>query len=240
MISLAALREAVPRPADLRNPDAYVAGHLLYRALFAEGFTMLPARRGRALYRLAREVDRNHVPGDLVDCGVWNGGSTALLSAGAPTRTVWAFDSFEGLPEPGPLDGQKSEGRGGTLRGSEPRVREAMARFGNASRLHVVKGWFEDTFPSVRHRIEAISVLHVDGDWFDSVRLTLENFYDRVAPGGYIVLDDYGGWEGACRAADLFRREEEIDAPLEVVDASGRFWRKPHAAASGMRKPVAG
>jgi O-methyltransferase len=140
---------------------------------------------------------------------------------------VWAFDSFEGLPEPGPLDGPLSEGRAGTLQGSEERVRKAVARHGNDRRLRIVKGWFQDTFPSAREEIESIAVLHVDGDWFDSVLLTLETFYDRVSPGGYVVIDDYGGWQGARSATDLFRSREGVFAPLEVIDDSGRYWQKP-------------
>ena len=227
MKSRAAVREALPTASDLKQPWIYVGGHRRYRSLFAEHFTMLPARRGRALYRLARQVEREDVPGDLVDCGVWNGGSTALLSAGAPGRRVWAFDSFEGLPAPGALDGPRSEGRAGTLQGSPERVREAVARYGNDAGLRIVKGWFEDTFPATQEEIGAIAVLHVDGDWFSSVSLTLEAFYERVSAGGYVVIDDYGGWEGARAAVDGFRSRRGIVAPLEVVDDSGRFWRKP-------------
>jgi O-methyltransferase len=227
MKSRAAVREALPSASDLKQPWTYVVGHRLYRMLFTDDLTMLPARRGRALYRLARQVERDGVLGDLVDCGVWNGGSTALLSAGAPSRRVWAFDSFEGLPAPGPLDGPQSEGRAGTLRGSPERVREAVARYGNDAGLRIVMGWFENTFPAAKEEIETIAVLHVDSDWFASVFLTLETFYERVSAGGYVVIDDYGGWEGARAAADDFRSRRGIVAPLEAVDDSGRFWRKP-------------
>ena len=186
---------------------------------------MLSSRRGRALHRLAATVERDRVPGALVDCGAWNGGSTVLLAAGAPSRDVWAFDSFEGLPEPGPLDGALSVGRGATLRGSEERLRAAVARYADRARLHVAKGWFADTFPVHAGRIDAVAVLHVDGDWYESVELTLETFHAKVPAGGFVVVDDYGHWEGARRATDEFRRAHGITAPLVKIDYTGRYWR---------------
>jgi hypothetical protein len=219
--------DLAPRRIDLERPRLYREGMALHRTLYRGGYTMTSSRRGRSLYRLAADVDRRGVPGAVVDCGVWNGGSTALLSAGAPGREVWAFDSFEGLPPPGPLDGEESTEWSGKLQGSEARVREAVARHGRASRLVVRKGWFEDTLPEAVDQIGPIAVLHCDGDWYASVRLTLEAFYPKVSSGGYIVIDDYGHWPGASRAADEFRRDRGDEAPLVKVDYTGRYWRKP-------------
>jgi O-methyltransferase len=189
---------------------------------------MTSSRRGRALLRLARQVDRDRVPGAIVDCGVWNGGSTVLLSIGAPGREVWAFDSFEGLPEADPqLDGDEAQGWTGECLGAEDVLREGFARYADPQRLHVVKGWFQDTFPTAAEQVGQVAVLHADGDWYESVKLTLETFYDRIAPGGYVVIDDYGEWIGARRATDEFRAARGITAPLVTVDHTGRYWRKP-------------
>ena len=188
---------------------------------------MLTRRRGRALYRLAAEVVERGVPGALVDCGVWNGGSTALLSAGAPGRQVWAFDSFAGLPQPGPKDEEsETAGRAGDLSTSEQRLREAFARFGHPERLRVRKGWFEETFPRAREEVGPVALVHCDGDWYDSIRLTLETFYPKLSPGGFVVVDDYGHFAGARRATDDFRSERRISAPLVAVDGPAVYWRK--------------
>ena len=176
---------------------------------------------------MARDADHRGVPGAIVDCGVWNGGSTILLHNGAPTREVWAFDSFEGLPEPTEQDGAEATGWKGECLGAEARLREGFARFGDPSRLHVVKGWFDDTFPSAAPEVGDVAVLHADGDWYDSVLLTLRTFYPRVSSGGWIVIDDYGHWVGAQRATDEFRREVGDTTPLQRIDYSGRCWRKP-------------
>jgi hypothetical protein len=219
--------DLLPRSHELRESRLYMHGVRLHRRLLSDGYTMISSRRGRALYRLATELDADGVAGAFVDCGVWNGGSTILLSAAAPGREVWAFDSFEGLPEPGPLDGPESQDWTGECLGAEETLREGFRRFAHPERLHVVRGWFDQTFPEAVDQVGPIALLHADGDWYESVKLTLETFYDRIVPGGYVVIDDYGHWEGALRATDEFRSERGIDAELVAVDYAGRYWRKP-------------
>lgn len=218
--------DIAPRAADLADPAAYRTGVGLWRRLRRGDYTMLSCRRGRALHRLARRVDREGVPGALVDCGVWNGGSTALLAAGAPSREVWAFDSFEGLPEPGELDGEESRGWAGRCYGAEARLREVFARAADPERLHVARGWFQDTFPVHAPEIGPVAILHADGDWYESVRLTLETFWPSVPVGGHVVIDDYGHWPGARRAVDEFRATHRVTAPLRRADYSGVHWRR--------------
>jgi hypothetical protein len=215
-----------PMRREMRRPLQYAQSVLLWWRVRQHGYTMLGCRRGRTLYRLAREADRRGVPGALVDCGAWNGGSTALLSAGAPSRWVYAFDSFEGLPPPDEaVDGVESAGWVGECLGTESNVRDALRRFGSPDRLRIVKGWFEDTFHREADSIGPVAVLHADGDWYDSVRLTLETFYDRVSPGGFVVIDDYGIWSGARRAVDEFRVARSLQESLVVVEAAA-YWRK--------------
>lgn len=182
--------DELPRPRELADLETFRAGRDLRGRLWDEHYTMLSSRRGRALFRLARRVVSEGIPGTLVDCGVWNGGSTIILGVAAPQRTVWAFDSFEGLPEPGPLDGAESRKYAGDCLGAEERLRAGFAAYADPAQLEVRRGWFEDTLPSAAPEVGPVAVLHCDGDWYESVRLTLETFYPRVSPGGYIVIDD--------------------------------------------------
>lgn len=152
---------------------------------------------------------------------------TVLLSLGAPTREVWAFDSFQGLPAPGPLDGPASLAHTGACAGSQEKLREAFVRFAPDARVIVRPGWFDSSFPVAAKEIERIAVLHVDGDWYDSVKLTLQTFYPKVAPSGYVIIDDYGTWPGARRATQEYRRQIGDNAPLIRIDHTGRYWRKP-------------
>jgi O-methyltransferase len=218
--------DKLPDRGELRDLKAYRSRGRLYQELYEGGWTMLGPRRGRMLHRLAEEVDRVGVPGALVDCGVWNGGSTILLSAGAPEREVWAFDSFAGLPEPRELDGPESERLGGELVGSEQKLREGFELFAHPARLHVRAGWFEETLEEAAVDIGSVAVLHCDGDWFDSVLLTLEVMYPLVSPGGFVVIDDYGTFTGARRATDEYRLRADEAAPLRRIDHTGRYWRK--------------
>jgi len=168
--------------------------------------TMVEPRLLFRMHELAADVQRRGVPGDLVECGVWNGGSLALLArAMGGTRDAWAFDSFEGLPQPTEEDPEivRASWYPGWNLGSPARVAEAWARCGlPAERLHVVPGWFRDTFP--RTEIPAIAVLHIDADWYESVRLCLERWYDRVSEGGLVILNDWGLYEGADKAVADF------------------------------------
>jgi O-methyltransferase len=218
--------DAAPRPAELPGLATYRRGLSLYRELWLGGYTMLGARRGRTLHRLAAQVAREGVPGAIVDCGVWNGGSTILMAVAAPDRDVWAFDSFAGLPTPSEVDGRKSFEFAGDCVGSETRLREGIDRYADAERLHVRAGWFEDTIADAAKEIGQVSVLHCDGDWYDSVRLTLEVFYPQVSPEGFVVIDDYGTWPGAKLATDEYRRAVHDRARLRRIDHTGRYWRK--------------
>jgi O-methyltransferase len=229
MAAWRALYELAPTTRELADLREYRRAAGLWRHLRAGGYTMIGSRRARALRRMARSCDRDNVSGAFVDCGCFNGGSSVMMSSGAPTREVWAFDSFEGLPEAGPRDPEHARDWVGQLVASEQKVREAFSRFASPERLHVVKGWFEDTFPEACTEIAAVAILHADGDWYESVKLTLETFEPKVSPGGFVVIDDYGAWEGARKATHSYRASRGIDAPLIEVDQTAAYWRKPSA-----------
>jgi O-methyltransferase len=178
------------------------------------------------LYELARQIDRESVPGAIVECGVFKGGGAALLARSAPGREIFLFDSFEGLPPPGANDGQQARDayQKGWCAGTEDEVREVFERLHVLGpRVHFVKGWFQDTFP--RTTVGPIALLHVDADWYDSVRLCLERFWDDVAPGGFVVFDDYARWQGCTRAVDEFLAARAL-GPLQRTGSAGHFMRK--------------
>jgi O-methyltransferase len=218
--------DKLPALPELARPREYSRAAALWQELRNDGYTMLSSRRARTLQRLARTSSKERVVGDLVDCGTFNGGSTVMLSTGAPDREVWAFDSFEGLPEAGPRDPARAQEWTGALGASDAKVHEAFKQFASPARLHIVKGWFHETFPQAAPEIERVAVLHADGDWYESVRLTLETFEPKVSVGGFVVIDDYGAWEGAKEATDEYRAARNISAPLMGIDATGVYWRK--------------
>lgn len=179
------------------------------------------------MHELASDVHRRGVPGDIVECGVWNGGSLALLGAAMPGRDAWAFDSFEGLPEPTAEDPElvRSHWYRGWNLGSPERVAEAWALCGLPhGRLHVVPGWFEQTF--AKTGISAIAVLHIDADWYGPVRLCLERWFDRVSPGGVVIINDWNLYEGAGRAVSDFLASH-VGIAIRPLGSVGGYLVKP-------------
>lgn len=195
-------------------------------------YTMLSVPRLANLYARILELDNRGVMGAVVECGVWNGGGSATMAAAMATtgrfRDMWLFDSFEGLPPPtaeDPPEVHEAYHTGWCL-GSPILAREAVLAMKMPDELlHIVTGWFDATFSTVT--IDRIALLHVDADWYAPVKLCLERFYDSVASGGVIVLDDYGRWAGCQIATDEFLKNRNVTPVLHRIDASGVYFIKP-------------
>jgi hypothetical protein len=182
-----------------------------------------------ALHRAVLNLEANEIPGDIVECGVAHGGSAAMmaLTLGNQSRRLWLFDTFEGLPAPTEADPDRHIASlyTGAFCASVEEVQSSLQKLGIASTATIVPGLFQDTLPQWGTR--PIALLHVDGDWYESVKATLNNLYDHVSPGGVIQFDDYGHWAGAGRAVDEFMKFREIEQPLRYIDFSGRQLIKP-------------
>lgn len=199
----------------------------LYRQV--KPLTMCSYARLLALHRAVLYVEKNQVLGDIVECGVARGGSAAMLALTRNdcSRRLWMFDTFAGLPEPSKENSDYTIGRlyTGAYCASVEQVQSSFRKLGICGEVMMVPGLFQDTLP--RCGAQSIAVLHVDGDWYESVKATLENLYDRVSRGGIIQFDDYGHWAGARRAVDEFMRDRNIRASLRYIDFSGRQLLKP-------------
>ncbi|MBI3825241.1 MAG: class I SAM-dependent methyltransferase [Candidatus Rokubacteria bacterium] len=193
-------------------------------------FTGVDVPRLRDLWRLSRKADERGLPGALVQCGTWNGGSAGVIARASrrSARPLWLFDSFEGFPAPTPGDKGGSGLHAGDWRGTPSAVAEVMRRLGvDARRLRVRPGWFKDTLPAAREEIGPIALLSIDADLYQSVKESLQYLYDLVVPGGYVVLDDYGFWPGCRRAVYEFFVERDITPALVQSDVTGAWFEKP-------------
>jgi O-methyltransferase len=196
-------------------------------------WTMVSLARLRSLDRLVHRIDEDTIPGDVVECGTCNGGSGALLAHTACRsplgRHTWLLDSFAGMPPAGSQDGPEAFRYTGYCRGSPDAVRAVLHRLDVPDAAAcIVPGWFQDTLPTLS--VSRIALLHIDADWYDSVRICLEHLYDRVSPGGFVVFDDYGYWQG-CRAAwQEFRQARGLAVDVTDVDGIGAYFQKPGAA----------
>jgi O-methyltransferase len=215
----------------LSRPKSFLNSFRMMRLVYrVRGYTAVFVPRLVALYKLSEEINRRSVPGDIVECGVYNGGSAAIMASlcerSPVNRNVWLFDSFEGLPKPTDKDGNEAPAYEGWCHGDLSKVKKVLRKLRILeSRVRIIKGWFQDTFPSIQ--IRDIAILHIDADWYESVKLCLEKFYDSVQPGGYIVLDDYGDWEGCRIATDEFLKKRALDVKLIQVDYTGYYFQKP-------------
>ena len=172
------------------------------------------------------------VPGDLVETGVWRGGTSIFLrgilaAAGDTERRVWVCDSFEGLPEAThELDVPMRFHTYRELAVGLEAVQAAFARYGLLDdQVRFVQGWFKDTLPAVAAEVGSIAVLRLDGDLYESTMDALTNLAPLVSPGGFVLVDDYGGIEACAAAVDEYRSANGITAPINRVDWTGVWWR---------------
>jgi len=186
------------------------------------------ALRFRRLYRKYRDftmagpvdflrnlliVDRRrHVPGCVVECGVWRGGmSAAIAEVLGPEREYFLFDSFEGLPPAKKNDGDAarawqndhdSPSYFDNCRAPVEYAQQAMRRSGVPA-YTISKGWFDETLPSFVPPT-SIAILRLDGDWYESTLVALESLFDQLSPQGIVIVDDYYAWDGCSRAVHDF------------------------------------
>lgn len=193
-----------------------------------------------ATYDEAERLNREGIEGDFVELGVARGGCAALIVGLAlqdgRTRQTWLFDSFEGLPEPGEKDFSSPGVTGdhvrplpkGSCLGTIDEVRRLLfEKLGFPERkVHFVKGWFEKTVPVSRSKIAKIALLRIDGDWYDSTKVCLENLYDLVVERGVVIVDDYYSCVGCKKAVDEFILSREIKVELISDYRGGVFFRK--------------
>ena len=198
-------------------------------------YTMLDYPRLSKLYEIASNLEKERIKGSFVEYGVWNGGSAGIIASVArhnKNRHIWLFDSWEGLPEPTDYDFSYTRKRGekGLALGSEEKVKELIFKKLklNNNKVHLVKGWFKDTIPPHKKYIGKIALLHLDCDWYESVKFCLEETYDHVVKDGFIVIDDYGHWKGCKKAVDEFIEERNLRIELIKIDYSGVYLQKHH------------
>lgn len=181
-----------------------------------------------ALYRLCREADRRQIEGAFVECGVYRGGCAGVLAALArranPPRRTWLFDSFEGLPAPSPEDRANELAAAGRFAAPIDDVRRLLFEElrVDPGAVSIEQGWFEQTLPAARDRIGPIAVLRLDADLYESTRCCLENLYDGVAPGGFVLVDDYYGWPGCRKAVDELLAARGVAVEMRRVDPMDR------------------
>jgi len=218
--------------------------------------TMVTFPRLAMTYQMAAFCDEANVPGDFVECGVWKGGVSALMAIanlrhGSARRTLHLFDSFVDMCEPDEsVDGERAirearqwANRSDDLTGALVAMEgfySTMGGPGSAAvcsallegigypddRVSIHEGWFQDTMPHAKEQIGEIAILRLDSDFYASTRYCLEQLFDRVVPGGFVIFDDYGCYEGCKKAVDEFLGSRRLRYFLHHADAECRYIQK--------------
>jgi O-methyltransferase len=204
-------------------------------------YTMTTPERIASLCNAVNYLVKNNIKGDFVECGVWRGGSTmaaidTLIKAGDTSREIYLYDTFEGMSEPTEAD-KITTGTGADelLKTSDKEdptsvwcysaLEEVQQNVGTlkypVKQVHYVKGKVEDSIPQTMPG--KIALLRLDTDWYESTAHELKHLYPLLVPGGVIIIDDYGHWEGARKAVDEYIEAQKLPLLLNRIDYTGRI-----------------
>ncbi|MEI2714494.1 MAG: TylF/MycF/NovP-related O-methyltransferase [Nocardioides sp.] len=203
-------------------------------------FTMTSPERLFATCEAVRYVVKHNIPGAIVECGVWRGGSSmamlrTLQEVGDESREAYLFDTYEGMSEPTEVDvtitgedaakGMAEQEREGSPLWAYAPFEDVQRNVGSvgypAERVHFVRGMVEDTIPE--QAPEQIALLRLDTDFYESTKHELDHLIPRLAPYGVLIIDDYGHWEGARKAVDEWLAAFDRPVMLARTDYTGRI-----------------
>lgn len=198
-------------------------------------------------------IINNKINGDIVECGVWKGGAMAfgakILLNNNCLKKIYLFDLFDNCPQPDfRYDGERAikeigiKESQGLLKpitntydnivhngpGDEENVNDLLVnKIGYPSdKLILVKGYFQETLLIAKNLPEKISLLRLDGDWYASTKVCLENLYPLVEKGGVVIIDDYFGFEGCKKAVDEFLINQKYKPLINSFNNKLIYWIK--------------
>lgn len=230
-----------PVPDNLINPmsmEEQLQPAWFEHFWFGDALTMCSRKRLDNIQFCVEQCLADQVPGDLIECGVWRGGSVILmrgiLAAHQITdRSVWVADSFQGLPTPPANSVDEAMYNFAQVvelerfRVDLTTVQANFARYGLLdAQVKFLPGWFRDTLPSAP--LEQLAILRVDGDYYDSTLDTLNALYPKLAVGGYLIIDDWG-LERICGEKEAileYRQTHGITDAILPIDWHSAYWRK--------------
>lgn len=193
------------------------------------GYTMTSYERQAALIQAVRYIVRAKIPGDIVECGVWRGGSVmaaalALLEEGDTSRGVWLFDTFAGMTAPTTDDAVRDEPMEFVSVSLQDVRRNALGTSYPEHKFQFIVGPVEETIPRP-NMPERIALLRLDTDWYESTKHELQHLYPLVHPGGVVIIDDYGHYAGARKATDEYFAGQAVY--MHRIDYTARLIIKP-------------
>ena len=224
-----------PIPVDLQSEKEFLT---FYEQ--CKPYTQTTIERLYSLYQSCLYIIDNNIEGDLVECGVWRGGSSMMIalifiSRGITDRKIYMYDTYEGMSEPSKEDIAITGEYAANILQREDKQNEdsiwCYASFEEVmenmkmtkypmQNIKMIKGKVEDTLP-VNHPSQ-IALLRLDTDWYESTKIELEILFPLLSNQGPLIIDDFGHWEGAKKAVMEYFSKQEFKPMLQRIDFTGR------------------
>ncbi len=206
-------------------------------------YTMTSPKRMYALYNAVKYIVQNNIEGDIVECGVWRGGSAMVIAytlelLGDRSRDLFLYDTYEGMTPPTSEDVDYSGNSADVLLKSANKskgtakesiwciadlddVKSNLAKTKYPeNKLHYIQGKVEDTLTQAA-KTDKISLLRLDTDWYESTKIEMEKLFPSLVLHGVLIIDDYGHWKGSQRAVDDYFLQHDLHYLIHRIDYSG-------------------
>lgn len=200
----------------------------VYKEITDRNLTMVTRERFDTIDIVSKYIKEHQIPGDVIECGCWRGGMSIYLAYSFPDKKCWVSDSFQGFET---LDHCKYDPRGivderhynGVWIAPEFQVRQNFLDMGltEASAVEFLSGWVNDTTDPSTCPVKELALLRIDVDAYSATLVVLENLYDKVVSGGFIIFDDSGLYETVA-AMEEFERRRGVPIISKLMDPHGR------------------
>jgi O-methyltransferase len=204
----------------------------VYKEITDRNLTMVTRERFDTIDIISEYIKEHQIPGDIIECGCWRGGMSIYLAYSFPNKKCWVSDSFHGFET---LDECKYDPRGivderhhsGNWIVPESEVRQSFAEMGltEACEVEFLSGWVNDTTDPSICPVKELALLRIDVDAYSATLVVLENLYDKVVPGGFIIFDDSGLYETVA-AMEEFEKRRGVPIISKLMDPHGRHLGK--------------
>ena len=208
-----------------------------------KNYTLTSPERMAALVNSVQYITQNQISGNIVECGVWKGGSMMLvakmlLALNKTDYDLYLFDTFEGTTKPSKHDldylgnsmlevwNKEFEGKNQLPASADfvslEEVKKNLFSTGYPKeKIHFIQGNVENTIP--KNAPEKISLLRLDTDWYESTKHELNYLFPRLTSAGILIIDDYGHFKGSKKAVDEYFEKNKISSFLFRIDYTGRL-----------------
>ncbi len=175
-----------------------------------------------AIIQSIKHISLNKIPGDLVECGIFQGGNIILFKILADEmglkKKIYGYDTFDGMPEPGEKDFDLKdisahkhfkEYKDMNIKWCYSNLEEVRSNICSFDENYLkdillIKGKVEESLNNEKNLPEKISLLRLDTDFYESTKIELEKLYPKLVSGGILIIDDYGHWKGSKKAVDEY------------------------------------